>query len=290
MKRIIYQILTLAIICLPFINSCELINTEEPVPSYIYIDTIVLNTQTFQGSGAHGITEAWVSVGSQLVGAFPLPALIPVLETGDQNVTIFGGMIQNGVAELREIYPLYKRYTATINLQSGEVDTLRPTITYTDNAIFPLVEDFETTNLISEDLDQDLDTKVITTSFNVFEGNKSGQITLSDTSSFIEVGSNLFYEIEELTAMYLELHYKSDITFEIGLIGQSNLYYEKFYKVGLLSTDGEWRKAYIDFTNDFQAMSANTAREFKIAFRAIKLESNPNPSNIYLDNIKLIYQ
>lgn len=271
-----------------FANSCSLFDAEEPIPSYIYIEDVQLATQTGEGSSSEEIKEVWVSVNSQLIGAFPLPATIPVLETGEQNITIFAGMVQNGIVGIRDIYPFYERIEVTTVLEAGKIDTIRPVTKYVDDAVFVVIEDFETTNLISDEQDGNLNTKVITTTTNVFEGNRSGQIILSGTDNLIETGTNLFYEVDEISSAYIELDYKNDITFEVGIAGVSNTYFEKFYKVGVLPSE-DWKKIYIDLGTDMTSMIRNSADEFQIVLRALHTDTTTT-ANIYLDNIKLIYR
>lgn len=269
------------------IGGCDFFE-EEPIPSYIYIDTLFLTTEAGQGTNRHGVSDAWVSVGADLVGAFPLPALIPVLESGEQEVTVFGGVLQNGIGATRDVYPFYSRYTVAKTLIPGQVDTIRPTIEYIDNLKFLMMEDFETSNIISDEIDGNNNTKVNFSTTEVFEGTKSGQITLGGDDNLIEVGTNLSYEFPSTPErVYLELHYKNDVAFEIGISGESNNYFERFYKVGVLPS-AEWNKVYVDFSNDVKSMITNSAEEFKVVFRALNTEDRI--TNIYFDNIKLIYK
>jgi hypothetical protein len=287
--RFYYILLGILTISTLPIGGCDLFE-EEPVPSYVYIDTIFLNTKTGQGTNRHSATDAWVSVGPDLVGAFPLPALIPVLETGEQEVTVFGGILQNGIGATRDVYPFYTRYTVAKDLKPGGVDTIRPTVEYADDLVFLTMEDFEASNIISDDLDGNNNTKVIRSDSLalVYEGTRSGHIVLSGTDNYIEVGTNLFYEFPTTPErVYLELHYKNDVTFEVGIAGKSNNYFERFYKVGVIPST-EWKKIYVDFSNDVTSMITNSAEEFQIVFRA--LHAGDAPANIYLDNIKLIYR
>ncbi len=287
MKKVtsLYIVFMLLVI---FMNSCSLFDAEEPIPSYLYIEDVELVTGLDEGSNSEEITEVWVSVNSQLIGAFPLPATIPVLETGEQNITIFAGVIQNGTVGIRDIYPFYERIEVTTVLEPGKVDTIKPVTQYVDETVFVVIEDFETTNLISDEQDGNINTKVITTTNEVFEGNRSGHIILSGRDNLIEVGTNLFYEIDEISRAYIELDYKNDVTFEVGISGVSNTYFEKFYKVGVLPSE-DWKKIYIDFGNDMTSMISNSAKEFQVVLRALHTDTTTT-ANIYLDNIKLMYR
>jgi hypothetical protein len=271
------------------LNGCSLFDQEEPIPSYLYITEMTLNTNPLvQGSGKHDIKDAWISVNGQFIGVFPLPALVPVLETGVQEVDILPGIAISGISNFRIVNPLYKIYEKDIDLKAGEVDTVQPIITYKDDVVFLLAEDFETSNLMTQEIDGNQDTRVTARSTGAFEGSKSGEIVLDATNNFIEVGSNLLYTIPETQTVYLELHYKNDVEFQIGVIGYANNQVtQKQYISGAFPSD-EWKKIYVDITNDVNLMKRDGSEEFRVGLRA--LTTSTETVYIYLDNIKLIYR
>lgn len=291
MKTLRY-VLGLALIgmLLPLQWGCDGLDTPEPIPAMLYIDTVILNTTNNQGTSRHDVREVWVSVGTQLLGAFPLPARVPVLASGDQEVTIFCGIVQNGVTITRDIYPFFDQYRATVNLQPGETDTLSMQIQYDAETEFVFIEDFETSNLLSDDIDGNFGTSVSTSSIGAYEGNRSGVIELAGADNLIEVGSNLYYTLpDDLGNVYLEFDYQNDVQLEVGIAGQSAFYFERFYKVGVFPSGGEWRKVYVDLTTEVRTMQTNSAREFQIVFRALNIDPD-NTAVIRIDNIKLIYR
>ena len=80
--------------------SCDLINPEEEVPAYLYIDEFTLgpNPNINHGSLSSRITNAYVFVGGDVLGLVSLPALLPVTLTGEQEVIIDPMIRDNGVA------------------------------------------------------------------------------------------------------------------------------------------------------------------------------------------------
>src|SRR5687767_2026929 len=83
------------LVSIPF-TGCD---KEEPVPSYIHIDSISLNSiYSTQGTSDHKITDAWVFVNEQYVGVYELPATFPVLYEGTQNIRIKAGIKKNGIS------------------------------------------------------------------------------------------------------------------------------------------------------------------------------------------------
>lgn len=269
-------------------SGCSIFDKAEEIPSYLYIQPFQLNTNNnIQGSNLHQIKDAWVSVDGQFIGVFPVPALVPVLATGTQEVTIFAGIKEGALASAREINPMFTKYVVSVNLAATEVDTLKPVVTYDSDAIFLVNETFETSNSITDDLDGNIETKVITSTEDVYEGNKSGKIVLEDGNDLLEVGTNLFYEMPgNIRHVYLELDYKNDVDLQIGVKGQSSFTSEEIYKIGLYPTD-DWTKLYLDITDEINTLIFNGAEEFQIIFQAFN--STGEPVYIYLDNFKLMY-
>lgn len=270
-------------------NGCSLFDEEEPIPSYIYIDEILLDTDEItEGSNKHDIKDVWISVNGEFLGVYPLPALVPVLETGVQEVRLFPGISVSGLSDFRITNPFYTFYENDIDLEAGAIDTIQPVVSYDDNTVFLLVEDFETSNLMTHDVDENLETKVVARATDVFEGAKSGEIELTSENGFIEVGSNLTYQIPDPEYVYLEIHYKNEIDLEFGLLSyENNTPFEKQYVSGVFPSD-EWKKIYIDITNDVKLMQTSGGEEFRVIVRGIY--TGDDKAYAYLDNIKLIYQ
>lgn len=224
-------------------NGCDLFDEEEPIPSYLYIDGMDLNTSSItEGSNQHDIKDAWISVNGEFIGVYPIPALVPVLETDVQQVRIFPGITANGLSNFRITNPFYTFYEKDIDLESGKIDTITPAVAYDDNNVFLLVEDFETSNLMTFDVDGSTQTKVTAKTTDVFEGTKSGEIELTSSNGFLEVGSNLIYEIPNPEYVYLEVHHKNEVSLEFGLISyKDNAPFEKQYVAGVFPSD-EWQK------------------------------------------------
>ena len=270
-------------------SGCDFLDKEEQIPSYIYIESIDLDTNSItEGSNKHDIKDAWVSVNEKFVGIYPLPALVPVLEADIQEVQVLPGISVSGLSDFRVTYPVYTSYKKDIDLTAGEIDTIKPIVSYDDDVVFLLIEDFETSNIMTNDIDDNQYTKVIAKTNDVFEGSKSGEIELTNSNPFIEVGSNLTYLIPDPDYVYLEVNYKTEVDLEFGLISyKTNEPFDKQYLTGVFPSD-EWRKIYIDITNDLRAMTTDGGEEFRIAIRAFN--SSDDNAYVYLDNIKLIYQ
>ena len=77
-------------------SSCEIINPEIKIPSYMHIDSISLNTDyPTQGTNSNKITDAWIYIDGKLTGTFQMPVTFPILAEGNHNLTIRAGIIAN---------------------------------------------------------------------------------------------------------------------------------------------------------------------------------------------------
>jgi hypothetical protein len=286
------KILQLSLFALVFIqfNGCELIDEPEAIPAYIQIDTIKVQTQlTTEGSRSHNIKDAWLFVNNQLIGPFELPMKAPVLEDGEHLVEVFAGIDDNGVIALPEVYPFYDRYRATKILKSGETLVVEPTVLYNDDTKFGFIENFEVGNLFGEDIDGNDNTRIEITTSGKFEGQRSGFIRLTAENPIFEHGTADFYELYDqnnpTAPVYIELNYKNNIPFEVGVIGyKNNAVVDKVYITGMNPSE-EWNKIYINMSLDVNSMRADN---YQVVIRAAK-SPDIETAEIFLDNIKLLH-
>lgn len=282
-----------SLVLLFLVSACDIINPEEDIPAYIYIEKFDLTTNySSQGTDSEDITEVWIYHGIDLLGAFKLPATIPVLASGTQSIMAFPGIHDNGISALPDIYPFYTSYDLELDLLPGRVDTIYPQTTYKSNIDFVLFpqEGFEgNSNLIGEELDGNSQTRIVNSNLDVFEGSASGRIHLDQTNNTIEVGSARFTDFPSATSsVYMELNYKSDVEFAVGLIGYDdlgNVAYSSFEKG--LNPREDWTKIYFNFTEQIQLIGVSTSpvRTYHFCIHS-RLRSDQTEADIYLDNIK----
>lgn len=270
-----------------FFSSCSVINPAEEIPSYIHIDSISLSTNNAQhGSNSHKITDAWVYVNDQLIGAFELPANIPVLEEGVKEVKVRAGIKVNGISATRSRYPFYNLYEETVNLVTGQAITVNPTVTYFASFVpFELIEGFENAGVSFTDTLNSDTTLVILNSPdpNVFEGNRSGAVYLDDAHPrFLGISAGTFSIPTNGADAFLELNYKCNQHFSLGIIGGTIDYREAI----VLNPTSGWNKIYIRLSE--LASLGPVYGSYRLYF-AMQKESSVSLSELYLDNIKLIY-
>ena len=186
------------IICLLLLtSSCDIINPEEEIPAYLSIPSFDLNTDDFsQGTSAHGIQDAWVFVGGELLGAYPLPATVPVLAEGDQDLFILPGIKRNGISATTGPYPFYNPFETNVTLTRGSVLMVEATTSYASGTIFLMEaqEGFEGSNhQLDEDIDGNGQTEFTISNDDVFEGNGIGSAILTEENSLFRCWLKTIY-------------------------------------------------------------------------------------------------
>lgn len=277
-------------------NSCDIINPEEDIPAYIYIPEISLTTNVVsEGTASEKINVAYVFVDNQDIGIYALPATIPILETGDRTLEIFAGIRENGVPDVTAAYPFYQSYEMPIDLVSGQVDTIRPVVRYRGDAsfVFSPEEDFESSiSAFDVDLDGNDETGLEITNLDVFEGMGAGLIQLNADDEQVEVGSNLLTGFPDGgRPVYLEMNYKTDITFVVGVLGYntSGELVEVLIDKGVNPKE-DWNKIYFNFTEEIRRLSISNFNigSYRFVIYANMQGTDLTEAKIFLDNIKLI--
>lgn len=276
-----------AVVIIVSVNSCDIINPDEPIPSYIHIDQFTLTTSSEQGSNSSKISDAWVYVDDQLVGAFELPATFPLLFEGNHNVIIKPGIKINGIAGTRAIYPFYTFYSSNVNLIPDSIITINPDITYNAVTVFEWKEAFEDGGITIENTPfSDTTMEKTSDSYYVFEGNYSGIVHIDENNSLYEGRSINNYELPlGDSPVFLEMNYKTDNEIYLGLYANSS---SQNKPVGILylNKSDTWNKIYINLKN---AINSNPeATEFQVFFHIAKASDISN-AVILFDNIKLVH-
>jgi hypothetical protein len=275
-----------AVVLMVLVNSCDIINPEEPIPSYIHIDHFTLTTTSEQGSNSSKITDAWVYVDDNLVGAYELPATFPVLSDGAHKVIIKPGIKINGIAASRAIYPFYTYYSGDVNLIKDSIITINPSITYNSSTVFEWKEAFEDGGVtIQNTIFSDTTLEKTSEAAYVFEGNYSGIIHLDESHALYEGESINSYVLPVGDSpVFLELDYKNESDVEIGLFANTSTGSDDFAIVFLNKSD-TWKKIYINLKNAVN--NSTSADNFQVFFHIEKASDVSNPV-ILFDNIKLV--
>jgi len=271
--------------------SCSLLEQNEPVPSYLYVNEFRLKTFVNQGSSSQKITDVWLFNDTEFLGMFPLPAKIPLLLNGEQNLTIQAGIKENGIGETPENYPFFNSIKVKVNLTALKTDTLKLETSYLSSSKFHFVENFENnTSFFSFLVSGSPENKVLPYSdSNVLEGKFSGKIQLTKSAPIVTVGSNAKYKntFNPGQPVYLEMDYKGETPCVIGVQFYDT---ENLEEAGIIvpiagfKESADWKKIYFNLGS---TLALRKSLYYRVIFNAALPEGKENAS-VYFDNIKLI--
>ncbi len=256
----------------------------DPRPAQIEIPNVTIKSRIEQGTDLQQFSLLFAYQDEYFAGAFQLPAMIHSMSFGNFNLLLLPGILDNGIKQTPVIYPLFEPYTTDLTLRSGEITRSTPIFRYKESAVFRLIDDFETNTLFTNDIDADSLTFI-----SIVPGleKNAGFIQLDELHPVIEVsnkdGKRGFPT--DGSPVYVELHYKTNIEFQLGLIGWSaNVPKVTSYKIAIRPKE-DWNKIYINFTTEIQ----NSQLEFyQLVLKAAHNDAF-STSNIYLDNIKWLH-
>ena len=280
------------IVTLSLLAGCSKTTIDE-IPSYIAIDTTSINVASLQGTASQKISDTWVYADNELIGAFEVPTQFPVLKNGSSELSIFAGIRLNGINETRAPYPFYEKITRTVNLEREKITDLgHLKFLYVVGTKFAWQEDFEQANL-SIDSTARSEVNLVRTRMTSelaaafpFETNEwAAKIVIPDDSLVFECASHDSYKLPTTgTSVFLEMNYKSNNSFTVGLIVNGSVTSQK--SVLVINPSETWNKIYINLTPSVSASSGATS--FKVFLSAMK-NTNVPKAEIYFDNFKLLH-
>lgn len=274
------------------LTSCSK-NEDALIPAYIRIDSISVSPDILQGTASHNITDVWVYSKSGLIGAFELPAQIPILEEGNTQLDIYAGIKLNGISAARVNYPFYTPLSVNVDLTRDSVINLSGLkVAYSDQCKFAWIEDFENENFTFRTTAVGkVPLQRITATDEIFsfkgETNKSSvKAVLIYDSLYLEYAS---YETFKLPAdgtrpTFLELNYRNNAEFVVGLFVNGTVIEQR--PVLVVNPSEKWNKIYVNLTNAVN--ENNDANNFKIYIKMTK-PTDMDTAYLLLDNLKLIY-
>jgi len=301
--------------------SCTKFKGSQEVPAYMCVKKWSFTTDyTREGAATEAITDAWVYIDGNLLGCYEIRPKVytvenptthnidtlidnsvtfPILQKGSHNVILYPGVKLNGIASTRIQYPFYKPFKINdYEFFPGKVDTVSPSTEYYDIdegfLHFKLMEDFESPQLKFTKTSTSDTTIVKASRFedpNVWMGDLShsvysGHVWLGDTIKSFCVATDPIYGLpNQGDYILLEIDYKCDIDFEIGLFAKTKDGIEIFELVYLRATD-EWKKNYVNIGPT--VTDNQDATYFKVFIAGEILDGEI--ADLYFDNIKLVYR
>ena len=263
--------------------SCEIINTEEDIPSTITIESIDVD-----GNHSSKITDAWVYIDNEFQGVFPLPANFPVLKTGQQEIIIEAGIKKNGISSSRENYPYFTSYEINSELLENKNTSFSPTVSYSLSN-FPYNENFEgigTSLYVNSDYSNHTIEKIYNSSNNINYGNYYAKSVISGEYGELFECNTPNFDLPKDQVVYLEMDYKCNAPIIVGIYANGSSEIDK-NTIIVLNKKEEWNKIYISLTEIIY--NFNDASDYKLYF-AIPRDTTVAQNEMYLDNIRLLYE
>jgi hypothetical protein len=265
-------------------GGCTVFDPAEDVPSYVRINSISLqiNNAVIEGTSSSKISDAWVYVDGQLIGAFEMPVSIPILAEGTHDILVLAGIKQNGSSALRAIYPEYKGWSSTITLTRGQVLTVSPVVQYYANTNFMWMCDFDQSGSNLDDAYGPWPSRMqIITGAGAFE-QSSGYVTLNADTNEFYAQSSLAYSFNGAYDVYLEMNYACNQGFAVGLYNTVTGDYIPWCEVNASTS---WNKIYIRLNDAILTEPPGGVYHVYIAMRKSADVANPWLS---IDELKLI--
>lgn len=285
MKKIYYSLF----VCLLaiFSTSCKK-DKKAQIPSYLSIDKI----QVKDSAGnliSSGDLDAWVYINDQFKGAFELPVRIPVLEKGPRRVDIRTGVAENGIYDLKVIYPFYKTYSEVVDFELEQIHKISPVVTYAENAKINTAwagADFEGGINLNRSfksdtiLYQEANNSGISTL-----GDYVGSYYLTDENYIFEAYTDPFSDIPRSNPdIWMEMDYKSDELVSVGVYRGDD--FSDIEVIVHFRPQSSWKKVYVKLAAGI--LSKPNASQYRLFIHTQKMSGLP-VSKTSIDNVKLLH-
>lgn len=265
---------------------------DQDIPSYVVVSGMDFMPGEDQGTASVNITDLWVYSATDVVGVFPLPAVVPLLPADaiDGPVTLLAGVRENGISNSRAPYPFYTTVSHIVSDEPGARDTLFPEITLVEDVRLIRVEDFENSNVFGNIgggagmiRSDELDTR--------FEGDYGGRMVVDPDQPIQRVRTvEQEYDLVSGLPVFLEFDYRCDQTFAVGLYGYRDGIETKHLALIINPTEGpgeavQWNKIYVDLGPSVAAQGV--ADHFEVYVECI-LEAGRESGSLGLDNLRIL--
>jgi len=256
-------------------------------PAYMHINTVQQNSKPGQGTTSHNIEFVYALIKDNSIGTYQVPATVPVLYEGAYEVEA-RPMIKWFAREGLHPYSMMKNYAQTLNFAVLGVDTLKPVFEYQDNTQFAWLEDFNDNSGSLDVRFGTIDTFYIENNpDHTLDGTPYMRITMGNGETFFEIESQDLFELPtDGREVILEIDYKTNVAFTIGLYAASSSQVITLPSVTPFSTDKEWEKGYVYLTDEVFNKGKDT--RFRIFFRSAN--ATVNDPEIFIDNLKLLFR
>ena len=269
--------------------SCDIINPEEEIPSYLKIESFELeetvDVETF-GLGSK-IVAANVLVNGETAGVISIPGKLPIFAEGEVTITLDPLVEENGVDNLLQIYPFFERVDIPLTLTRRDSIMINPKTKYSTGNSFRGSTFSGSDEFFIEDIDGNSGTQltISPTGGQAGEGSVGRVVLNADNLIFIAATSeSAMIDIANASNAWLEVQYKSDVDFIFGVRNAMN---ENEREFGIRAKN-EWNTIYFNAAN---FLAANNIRTFQLTISAsLPGTWSGGDEEILIDNVKFVYK
>ena len=262
-------------------------------PKYILVDTLLMELNSGEGTEKHNFNEVWAYSESNFIGAFPLPAEIPVLSGESTLLSFFPGYRQYGLVNFPDNYPFAIRYDTILNnADNAEFISIDPKVRMNPSTKFSFVETFEQGSSFTFRYTTENSANLAVYSGDAYDGNNCGRAILTEENFLLQQGNSIQLANIPLngTPTMIELSYKSDVQLGIGFYGYTTSgASERFVKVVMFPNE-EWNRVYIPIEDELNQFGQQGYTSMRILVEAV---FNPNldkeEQEVLIDEIKLLH-
>lgn len=261
------------------------------IPFYLGINRVEVlpqnpNIDNPQGDTTQAVTDVWVQTTGENLGAYQMPCSFPVLEQNYVHFLVNAGVWESGQQEIRVIYPFYTTDTFSIDATPTGQYKRTPVFSYLPACTLQCRENFE------NGLNYDSMTLVSVPDTNVKYGLHCGVITLTSTDSDIvstvhsaSPSNNNVFTVTYGQEAWLELDYKAQVPFWIGVVGVYSSGQPTSAEVLFTLPSSQWTKLYVKLTNVVSGLGASYYYPYFEAQDTV----GGSGGSVYLDNIKVVH-
>jgi hypothetical protein len=259
-------------------------------PLYVEVNQLRMITSEEQGTDRHNFNEVWAYANGNYIGAFQMPAKIPVLGEGETLLSFFPGYRLYGLADFPDNYPFGLRYDTLVDLsQTPTFLPIEPLVRINPLAKVRLSENFESGNSFTFKFTQENTTNLSIYEGDAFDGSRCGRAILTKENFLLQQGNSVVindFPINGVPAM-VEVSYKSDVPLGIGIMG----YYPsgddlRFVKV-IMFPRSEWNRVYVPIEDELRELRFTGIRVLIEA--AYDFSSDKEEQEVLVDEIKFIH-
>ncbi|MEO0897763.1 MAG: hypothetical protein AAFY71_15260 [Bacteroidota bacterium] len=293
-----FSIILGAIILSLILGGCR--QGEEPgAPIYLKLGQgkVKLSEDGFTSDIA--IKDFWMSHNANNLGVFQVPNVVPLIpEEGENRVFVNAGVWENGFSDFRLPYPFWRGIAVDVS-NASPLDTIEinPTFEFlsADTVInFAFNEEFETgSSNLSDFYDGPNGTLFRKSGEAAFQGRVGLKATFTKTSyNLLAIGTSAIPLPQQgANDVWMEITYKSDVTFSPGLFytvvgnGETGDIRTNFF-----NSNGEWRTAYLHVNQSVRSVIGTAL--FTPYIRATSQFPNSDSigtGTIMIDNFRILH-